>query len=85
MDEGSDSSIWHRLAKIFHNNQIDAVEQAIREASEDWLRGAVQCVSIDTGGVSPHTSETCFRCISALCRWLLSFAITIQYSDNTIN
>ena len=35
MDEGSDSSIWQRLAKIFHGKQIDAVEQAIRDASEE--------------------------------------------------
>ena len=35
MDEGSDSSIWQRLIKIFHGNQLDAVEQAIRDASED--------------------------------------------------
>jgi magnesium and cobalt transporter len=35
LDEGSDSSIWQRLAKIFHGKQIDAVEQAIRDASEE--------------------------------------------------
>ena len=35
MDEGSDSSIWQRLTKIFHGNQLDAVEQAIRDAREE--------------------------------------------------
>ncbi len=35
MDEGSDSSIWQRLAKIFSNKSADSVEQVIRDASEE--------------------------------------------------
>ena len=36
MDDGSDSSsIWQRLTRVFHGKQIDAVERAIRDASED--------------------------------------------------
>lgn len=36
MDDGSDSSIWQRLSKLFHaRHAADTVEQAIREASED--------------------------------------------------
>lgn len=33
LEEGSGSSIWHRLGRFFHGNQFDSVEQAIREAS----------------------------------------------------
>jgi magnesium and cobalt transporter len=35
LDEGSDSSLWQRLVRIFHGRQEDAVEQAIRDASEE--------------------------------------------------
>lgn len=35
MDDGSDSSIWQRLGRLFHGRHSDSVEQAIREASED--------------------------------------------------
>ena len=36
MDDGSDSSsIWQRLTRVFHNKHADAVERAIRDASED--------------------------------------------------
>lgn len=35
MDEGSDSSIWHRLSRLFHPRNADTVEQAIRDASEE--------------------------------------------------
>ena len=35
MDDGSDSSIWHRLGRLFHGKHTDTVEQAIRDASED--------------------------------------------------
>lgn len=35
MEDGSDSSIWQRITKLFHGRHSDTVEQAIREASED--------------------------------------------------
>lgn len=35
MDDGSDSSIWHRLSRLFQPRHGDSVEQLIREASED--------------------------------------------------
>ena len=37
MDDGSgSSSIWQRLTRVFHGRQqLDAVEQAIREAGEE--------------------------------------------------
>jgi magnesium and cobalt transporter len=35
LDDGSDSSIWQRLAKFFHGRHADTVEQAIRDASEE--------------------------------------------------
>ncbi len=35
LDDSSDSSIWQRLAKIFHGKHQDTVEQAIRDASEE--------------------------------------------------
>jgi magnesium and cobalt transporter len=35
LDEGSDSSLWQRLVRIFHGRHEDAVEQAIRDASEE--------------------------------------------------
>ena len=35
MDDGSDSSIWHRLGRLFQPRHGDSVEQLIREASED--------------------------------------------------
>lgn len=35
MDDGSDSSIWHKLGKLFQPRHGDSVEQAIREASEE--------------------------------------------------
>lgn len=35
MDDGSDSSIWHKLSRLFHPRHADSVEQLIREASEE--------------------------------------------------
>lgn len=35
MEDGSDSSIWQRLGKLFHGKHADTVEQAIRDASEE--------------------------------------------------
>ena len=35
MDDGSDSSIWQRLTRVFHGKHTDAVEKAIRDASEE--------------------------------------------------
>lgn len=35
MDEGSDSSIWQKIGRLFHGRHADTVEQAIREASEE--------------------------------------------------
>lgn len=38
MEDGPDSngaSLWHRLTKLFHGNNVDAVEQAIRDASKE--------------------------------------------------
>ena len=36
MDDGSDSSsIWQRLTRVFHGKHTDAVERAIRDASEE--------------------------------------------------
>ncbi len=35
MDEGSESSIWTRISRLFHGKGSDSVEQAIIEASED--------------------------------------------------
>ena len=39
MDGGPDSSLWQRIAKFFHGKNVDTVEQAIIEASEE---GALQ-------------------------------------------
>ncbi len=35
MDEGSESSIWSRISRLFQGKGTDSVEQAIIEASED--------------------------------------------------
>ncbi len=35
MDDGSDSSIWQRLSKLFHPRASDKVAQVIRDASEE--------------------------------------------------
>lgn len=35
MEGDSDSSIWKRIAKVFHNKSLHNVEEAIREASEE--------------------------------------------------
>ncbi len=35
MDDGADSSLWKRIAKIFHGNDAKSVENIIRNASED--------------------------------------------------
>lgn len=35
LDEGSGSSLWQRLTKLFHNEHTDLVEQAILEATEE--------------------------------------------------
>ena len=35
MDDGSDSSIWQRLGRLFHSRHGDSVEQVIRDASEE--------------------------------------------------
>ncbi len=35
MDGGSDSRLWTRIARFFHNKNSDSVEQAIIEASEE--------------------------------------------------
>lgn len=33
--DGNGASLWHRLTKLFHGNNVDAVEQAIRDASKE--------------------------------------------------
>lgn len=35
MDEGSGSSLWQRLTRLFHSEHTDLVEQAILDATED--------------------------------------------------
>lgn len=35
MDEGSESSLWTRISRLFHAKGMDSVEQAIIEASEE--------------------------------------------------
>ena len=34
MDDGSDRNLWQRLTSVFHSRHADAVEKAIRDASE---------------------------------------------------